>query len=522
MRSVTEILDELPPRLSHLLWQWERRTPDAPAMIQGETCWSYARLAEAVRAAKALLVELGVRPGDRVMLVNENCLALCALILAAGDLDAWAAIVNARLSAREIDTIRDHCAPRRVIYTLEVSRDAEAHGQRHQAEVRHIPLLGRLAIGGLDADCSPEPVEAGNEAQVAALIYTSGTTGTPKGVMLTHRNIMFVGAVSGGLLRDIAAGDVVYGVLPISHVFGLASVFVGALYGGACLLVQPRFAPAQVLADLKSGLTMFNGVPAMFAKLLEHLKQTGATIEAPRLRFLSAGGSPLDPAVKAETEALFGLVLNNGYGLTEAGPTITQTRLDQPRADCSVGLALPGVETRIIGPSGRDMRPGEVGELWARGPGVMTGYYRAARMTEAVIDQGGWLNTGDFARQGADGAVFIVGRSKELIIRSGFNVYPAEVEAVLNAHPLVTQSAVVGRTVAGGNEEVVAFVQVAPGTSVEAVELMDFAASRLAPYKRPTEVVVVEHLPAGATGKILKNRLAEMARDHAYDQTQTN
>jgi len=521
MRPVAEILAALPPRLSHLVWQWERQSPEAPAMIQGETTWSYGQLAGAVRTAKALLSELGIRPGDRVMLVNENCLALCALILAAGDMDAWPAIVNARLSAREIDTIRDHSGARRVIYTVDVSKDAEAHGRRHGADLRDIAPLGRLATGGLNPDCMPEPVEAGNEAQVAALIYTSGTTGTPKGVMLTHRNIMFIGAVSGGL-RDVALGDLVYGVLPISHVFGLASVFVGTLYGGACLLVQPRFTPAQVLADLRSGLTMFNGVPAMFAKLLEHIKQTGALIEAPRLRFLSAGGSPLDPVIKAETEALFDRVLNNGYGLTEAGPTITQTRLDRPRTDCSVGLALPGVEIRMVGLNGRDLRPGEVGELWARGPGIMKGYYNAERMTRMVLNGEGWLNTGDFARCDADGAVFIVGRSKELIIHSGFNVYPAEVEAVLNGHPLVTQSAVVGRNTKDGNEEVVAFVQIAPGTRVDAAELMNFAAGQLAPYKRPAEVVVVEHLPAGATGKILKNRLAEMARKHAYDQMESN
>lgn len=516
MRPIADIMADLPPRLSHLVWRWERETPQALAMIQGDTRWSYAQLAEAVRDAKALLVALGLRPGDRLMLVNENCLALCALILAAGDMNAWPAIINARLSPREIDTIRDHCGARRVIYTVEVSSDAAAHAERHGTETRQIPLLGRLAIGPLDPACIPEPVEPGNE-QVAALIYTSGTTGAPKGVMLSHRNIMFVGAVSGGL-RDLAPGDVAYGVLPISHVFGLASVFVGTLYGGACLHVAPRFAPAQVLADLKSGLTMFNGVPAMFAKLLEHVRLTGARIEAPALRFLSAGGSPLDPAVKAETEALFGRVLNNGYGLTESAPTICQTRLDAPRTDCSVGLALPGVAVRIVGPEGQDMPDGEVGELWSRGPGTMLGYYRAAELTAQVVDAEGWLNTGDYARRDPDGALFIVGRAKELIIRSGFNVYPAEVEAVLNAHPLVTQSAVVGRSTADGNEEVVAFVQVAPGTPISAAELETYAAAQLAPYKRPGEVVVVDHLPAGATGKILKNRLAEMARTHNYQQ----
>ncbi|KIL99037.1 Long-chain-fatty-acid--CoA ligase [Paramagnetospirillum magnetotacticum MS-1] len=515
MRPIADILADLPPRLSQLVRQWERRSPQAPAMIQGETRWSYAQLGKAMDEAGALLKGLEVRPGDRLMLVGENCLLLVAMILAAGELDAWAAIINARLSEREIDTIRDHCGARRVIYTTEVSAEATVHARRHGAQLRATPLLGSFAVGPLNHDCGSEEVEPGN-GQVAALIYTSGTTGTPKGVMLTHRNIMFIGAVSGGL-RDMGPGDVAYGVLPMSHVFGLASVLVGTLYGGACLHVAPRFAPAQVLADLKAGLTMWNGVPAMFAKFLEHIRLTGAKVEAPALRFLSAGGSPLDPAIKAETEAVFGQVLNNGYGLTESAPTICQTRLDAPRTDCSVGHALPGVEVRIVGEGGKDVPKGEVGELWSRGPGTMKGYYRAPAMTAEVINSDGWLNTGDFARQDADGALFIVGRAKELIIRSGFNVYPAEVEAVFNAHPLVTHSAVVGRPAADGNEEVVAFVQVAPGTDLAAQTLLDWAAQRLAPYKRPGEVVVVDHLPAGATGKILKNRLAEAARNHSYD-----
>ncbi|ARJ65279.1 long-chain fatty acid--CoA ligase [Magnetospirillum sp. ME-1] len=515
MRAVADILADLPPRLSQLARHWQRRTPDALAMIQGDIRWTYAQLGEAMDEAGVLLKELEVRPGDRLMLVGENCLPLVALILAAGEMDAWAAIINARLSEREIDTIRDHCGARRVIYTTDVSAEATLHARQHGAQMRALPRLGSFAVGPLNHECGSEPVEPGN-GQVAALIYTSGTTGTPKGVMLTHRNIMFVGAVSGGL-RDIGPGDVAYGVLPMSHVFGLASVLVGSLYGGACLHVAPRFAPAQVLADLKAGLTMWNGVPAMFAKFLEHLRLTGAKVEAPCLRFLSAGGSPLDPAIKAETEAVFGRVLNNGYGLTESAPTICQTRLDAPRADCSVGHALPGVEVRIVGPDGKDIPDGQVGELWSRGPGTMKGYYRAPEMTAEVIDAEGWLNTGDFARRDADGALFIVGRAKELIIRSGFNVYPAEVEAVFNAHPLVTHSAVVGRPAADGNEEVVAFVQVAPGTQIDAAQLGEWAASRLAPYKRPGEVVVVGHLPAGATGKILKNRLAEAARNHAYD-----
>jgi acyl-CoA synthetase (AMP-forming)/AMP-acid ligase II len=175
-----------------------------------------------------------------------------------------------------------------------------------------------------------------------------------------------------------------------------------------------------------------------------------------------------------------------------------------------VGTVLPGVEIRVVDARGGDVPTGDPGELWVRGPNVMRGYYRNAELTARTITADGWLKTGDLARIESDGALFIIGRIKELIIRSGFNVYPAEVEAVLNAHPAVTQSAVVGRAVAG-NEEVVAFVELAPGRTVTVEDIAQFASSRLAPYKRPAEIVILAALPASHTGKILKQRLRAMA-----------
>jgi acyl-CoA synthetase (AMP-forming)/AMP-acid ligase II len=500
-----------PPRVSDFLWRWEADAPDAPALRQAETVWSYRGLAAAVRQTRAWLAELGFRPGDRMMVVNENGLSLCALFLAAADMDVWTAIVNARLSPREIDTIREHCSPRRVLYTVDVSPDAARHAARQGAALHDLPFGGKIAVGDLNERAEPGAVEESGTGQVAALIYTSGTTGTPKGVMLTHANLMFIGTMSCSI-RGLTPGDRIFGVLPLSHVFGLSSVFMGALYAGACLQLVAKFSPEEVITALDSGITVLQGVPAMFAKLLEYAGLKGLRVDAPRLRLIATGGSPLDPTIKAKTEALFGLPLQNGYGLTEAGSAIAQTRLDQPRTDCSVGPVLPGVEIRLVGLDGRPMPAGEVGELWVRSSGIMKGYYRAPELTARVIDPEGWLNTGDLARVDPDGSIFIVGRSKELIIRSGFNVYPSEVETALNAFPGVTQSAVVGRPAPDGNEEVVAFVQPAPGVDVDPDRLADFAAGQLSPYKRPSQIVVLEHLPAGATGKILKNRLAEMAR----------
>lgn len=511
MTSPAEILEALPQRISHPLRRWAAERPDAPAVLEHGTTLSFAQLAQAVERTKDALRQYGLRPGDRLMIVNENCAELLTLILAASEMDAWAVIVNARLSPREIDTIQDHCGARLTLYTNRVSKDAAAHGDRAGATDFAVPGVGSVLAGPVNQQVSPEPVHDAPQDQVAALIYTSGTTGTPKGVMLTHRNILFVAAFSGRV-RGLQADDLVYAVLPISHVFGLSSVFMGTLYAGGCLMVESRFSPEQVLADVAVGMTVLQGVPAMYAKILEQVKTTGAGVGSHKLRYLSAGGSPLDPVIKAGVETLFGLPLHNGYGLTEAAPTVSQTRIEAPRSDCSVGQALPLVQIMIVGLNGRPCPQGEVGELWCRGPGIMKGYYRNPELTAMVIDADGWLNTGDFARLDADGSLFIVGRSKELIIRSGFNVYPVEVEAVLNAHPAVTQSAVVGRSLPDGNEDVVAFVQTMPGSKVTAEEIGAFAAGQLAPYKRPAEIVIMEHLPAGATGKILKNRLAEMAK----------
>jgi long-chain acyl-CoA synthetase len=385
----------------------------------------------------------------------------------------------------------------------------DAHARRLAAEDVVIPGLGTLAIASSGQSSGSEsfPTTEG----IAAIVYTSGTSGRPKGVMLTHANLLFVATVSARL-RQIGTADRVYGALPIYHVYGLASMLLGTFCAGACLQVVARFDAADALGALANdGLTIFQGVPAMYARMLERLPQ-GSHAAAPRLRYLYAGGSPLDPTLKAELEQRFGLPLHNGYGLTECSPTVSQTRLDAPRADTSVGPPIPGIEVRIVASQNRDATAGSAGELWVRGPNVMKGYYRDPEATAEAITVDGWLKTGDLARQDPDGALFIVGRIKELIIRSGLNVYPVEVESVLNAHPAVSQSVVVGRQVADGNEEVVAFVELAPGGQATSAELCAYAANQLAPYKRPTELRVLSALPASATGKVLRGQLKALAQ----------
>jgi acyl-CoA synthetase (AMP-forming)/AMP-acid ligase II len=251
----------------------------------------------------------------------------------------------------------------------------------------------------------------------------------------------------------------------------------------------------------------------MFSLLADYAKLKGLTsLKFPGLRIISSSGAPLQPALKAQVETLFGMVLHNGYGVTECSPNISQAVVGERRTDTSVGRILPGVEVQLVGSDQKPVPEGEVGELWVRGPNVMKGYYHAPEETAAAINSERWFNTRDLARL-ENGYLFIVGRTKELIIRFGENVYPAEIEAVLNSHPAVVRSAVIGRTVEGtqGGEEVVAYVQLAPSSPTSESDVAQYAAQHLAPYKRPSQILLVPAMPLTPTGKIIKGELPKLA-----------
>jgi long-chain acyl-CoA synthetase len=508
--NVSEILCGLPARISDVLAPWAECSPDHPALLEASGTWTYRELATVIAETQSWLINSGVRPGDRVLIVCENCRAFAAALLAVAAVDAWPVLVNAKLSAGEVDAIREHSGARRSIYTTSVSPHATEHAKRHNALIGEAAGLGQIGLGALNESALPEPVEPDAASRVAALIYTSGTTGVPKGVMLTHKNLLFIAAVSAKI-RSLTPRDHLYGILPMSHAVGLSVVLLGTLLTGATLYIAPRFDPVTARSAIeKDRLTVVLGVPAMFGQFIEYAKMRKVeSFKFPSLRIISSSGAPLDPAIKSATEKLFGLVLHNGFGITECSPTIAQTRVESPRPDVSVGRALPGVELKLVGQDQQPVPDGEVGELWVRGPNIMKGYYRAPEQTAAAINREGWFNARDLARL-QDGNLLIVGRTKELIVRSGFNVYPVDVEAVLNAHPAVVQSAVIGRSVPG-DEQVLAFVQLLPGSAVTVGELAAHAAQHLALYKRPSEIFLVPKMPVTPTGKILKAELAKMA-----------
>ncbi|NMM38250.1 MAG: long-chain fatty acid--CoA ligase [Glaciimonas sp.] len=500
-------LPGLPRRIHDAFLPWVEKNSSRIALTDANTSLTYGEMPAVVDAVAARFRDAGVRGGDRVLLVAENSVALAVCILAISRLDAWSATVNARLSIREIDNFLSHSGARVAIYFNQVSAEAGAHGLAHGAQPVQWPGIGEIMLGPVNQDTTPEPIEDDAVLQVAVMVYTSGTTGSPKAVMLTHRNLLFIGANSRSL-RRLMPTDTVYGVLPLSHVYGLSALLVASLIGGATLRLVPRFLASDLARALaQEGVTVLHGVPAMFAKLIEWNNRAGTCLQAPHLRVVQSGGAPLTLPVKEGFEKIFGLVLQNGYGMTEAAPSICQTRIDAPRRDCSVGPVIPGVEVSL---HGVESDPAGIGELWVRGPNVMKGYYRAPELTAEAVTEEGWLRTGNLARIESDGAIFIVGRSKELIIRSGFNVYPIEVEQVLNAYPGVVHSAVVGREVVG-NEEVVAFIEAAQGTDIDIDALNAYCRDNLSSYKIPSEIVVLDYLPATATGKVLKKELQQRA-----------
>ena len=508
--AAAAILESLPNRIHQVFERHVAETPDAIALFGDGEKLTYRQFDRAVAATTGALRELGIRAGDRVLIVSENCIALSCLLFAASCLDAWAIVANPRLSARELDQIRDHSGARRVFFTAEVSQEADAHAARSGAATRDVGPLSGIGVAALNEDAVAEPVESDGARQVAVLIYTSGTTGTPKGVMLTHRNLLF-SAKTTALHRNMTSADKQYCVLPISHIVGI-SLLIQTLMVGASVHLVVKYSPAALVkAMAEEGITMLNGVPATYQRLLEYKATAGLPkLNRGALRLIGVAGAPLDLDLKARVEEELGLPLSNGFGITECSPGISGVRSEAPRNDNAVGRLLPGVEARIVGRDGRITPNGDIGELHVRGPNVMRGYYCAPDLTAKAIDEDGWFNTGDLARFDGD-ILFIVGRTKEMIIRSGFNVYPAEVEAVISTHPAVVQSAVVGRP-AEGNEEVVAFVQLLKGSNVTAQDLMAHIAPQLTSYKRPSEIILMDMLPATSTGKLLKHKLADSLR----------
>lgn len=495
-----------PTRIHHLFDHRVQEDPDHPFLYLKQGQITLGELALSVDALESELRQSDVRLGDRVLVVAENCPEHVALILACSRVGAWVCGVNARMSESELAGFIAKSDARVVYFTSGVSVAATQHAQLQTTVPSILPGLLRTQTAVNATVQSNELAES-----VAAIIFTSGTTGQPKGVMLTHSGLLQFAKVSSQS-RQLGKADRSYAYLPMTHIFGLGTVLMASIYARAGLLMRSQFEAADVFEALaRHGMTQLQGPPTMFSRLLAWLDAQGIEDPvAPNLRYVYTGAAPLDLSVKNAVQARFGLPLHHGYGLSEYAGALTLCRLGEWRDDVSAGYLVEGAELRIVSAEGRDLPYGETGEIYMRGLGLMPGYFRDQAITEQVMKPGGWYASGDLGRQSADGALQVVGRLKEMIIRSGFNVYPGEVEAVLLNYPGVQKAAVIGRKTADGNEEILAFVEPKSGMKIDVSALQLHAHTHLTAYKRPSAITVVADMPMTLSGKILKRELLEL------------
>lgn len=477
------------------------RTPDAPAIRFGDLTLSYGDLLRRAAGVAGWLRANEVRPGDRVAVMMPNLPAFPVHFY--GALLAGAVVVpmNPLLREREVEYyLRDSGAT--VLFAAEGSGgDALVACASVGVRLVEVGPLGLETPAVADAAMEPRAAD-----DTAVILYTSGTTGQPKGAELTHANLETNAATTATTLTQVGPDDVAMGCLPLFHVFGLTCGLNAGIAAGACLTLLPRFDPAAALRTIEQhGVTVFLGVPTMYAALLQ--AEGAADADVSSLRTCVSGGAALPVEVLRSFEATFGCVILEGYGLSETSPVASFNHPDQVRKPGSIGTPVAGVEMCLVGVDGGDVPVGEVGEIAIRGEGLMKGYWSKPEATVAALPDG-WLRTGDLARQDEDGYFFIVDRKKDLIIRGGYNVYPREVEEVLYEHPDVTEAAVVGVPHPELGEDVAAAVALRAGAESTPEDLIVFVKERLAAYKYPRHVWIVEALPKGATGKILRREVA--------------
>jgi long-chain acyl-CoA synthetase len=353
----------------------------------------------------------------------------------------------------------------------------------------------------LDAD-AVGIVDVSNES-TAVLIFTSGTAGLPRAAMLTHGNVL-TNIAQSKATGVLTSDDLIWSVLPLFHIFGLNVVMATGLGVGATVMLVQRFDPHSAADSIKTRrATVVPGAPAMWAAFT-HFDELPAD-SFTTVRVALSGASKLPVTVFAAMRDRFGVEIAEGYGLTETSATVT-TSLGAPIRPGSVGRAFDGVEIRLVS-GDRDALVGDVGEIWVRGANVFPGYFNDPIATAAVLTEDGWLKTGDMGMADDDGYMFIVDRAKDLIIVSGFNVYPAEVEEVLATHPEVAEVGVLGVPHPHTGEAVKAFVVLTPGSDVDEETLIEYSLDRLARYKCPSKIMFVDELPRNPTGKLVRRRL---------------
>ncbi len=458
-----------------------------------------ARLANLMKA-------LGLRPGARVAVQVEKSPEALMLYLASLRAGMIFLPLNTAYQAGEIDYFIGNAKPELVVCSPERQEWVEPIARRHG--VRHVHTLGTNRDGTLLAAAAPHADEfltvRRRPSDLAAILYTSGTTGRSKGAMLSHGNL----ASNARTLQGYwgwRRGDVLLHALPIFHVHGLFVAVHGALYNGSKMIWLARFDPAEVIRQLPRA-TVFMGVPTMYVRLLD---EAGFDRNAcARMRLFISGSAPLRTETFEDFESRVGMPILERYGMSET-IMLTSNPCAGERIAGTVGKPLPGVQLRIVDDHGKRCRPGETGVIQVRGPNVFRGYWRMPAKTRSEFTADGYFRTGDVGQLDANGYVRIVGRNKDLIITGGYNVYPKEIETVIDELPGVFESAVIGLPDRDFGEAVAAVVVARPGTALDAQELVAAMRSRIAGFKVPRRIFIVPELPRNAMGKVQKNILRD-------------
>jgi long-chain acyl-CoA synthetase len=483
------------------------------AIISRNHTTTYGQLADLVARARGGFSAQGIGEGDRIAIVCSNGVPFVVAYLATLGVGAVAVPLNPTSPAAELT----HQVASVGAVAAAVDRTGAAAWR--DIEPAAVPRLRTViatdgaeipgAIPASDVMASaPVPVRDVATDHLAALLFTSGTAGAPRAAMLTH------GCMRANLdqarhgREHLSASDLCYGVIPLYHIYGLNVVLGQTLLSGATLLLVQRFDPATAIESIHHrGVTVVYGAPAMwvpFSQFEEAPADSFATV-----RIASSGAAKLPVSAAELLERRFGLVIAEGYGLTEASPVVTSSTGLAPRHG-SVGVVLDGIDLRIVDERGDDVLVGDSGELWVRGPNVFAGYLDDREATERVLTADGWLRTGDVGYCDEDGYVYLVDRAKDLIIVSGFNVFPAEVEDVLLSHAAVAEAGVVGVPHPHTGEAVKAFVVATrdgDGAGLDEETLIDYCRDHLARYKCPSKVIIVDQLPRNAAGKLLRRSL---------------
>lgn len=489
---------------------FDRHPADETALISRGKPTTYGELSQQAAACRGGLAALGLEPGDRVGIVCGNNWYFVI---------SYVAVIGAGLVAVPLNPASPALELEGQLSTVEASAviiGPTARAVFEDLDRSMLPALtswigsGFTPEGGSDLDsllaAEPLPVVDRDDDDLAVLCFTSGTAGSPKAAMISHGNLRTnIAQMLSAPGNAQSSEDVVFAVLPLFHIFGLNVVLGASLVVGAKVLLVERFDPSSAIESIqKHEATVVSGPPTMWGAWASLPEVPEGAFGSVRLAVSGAARLPDETARTIERR--YGLHLCEGYGLTEASPVVTSS-VETGAPLGSVGIPLPGLEVRLVDESGDDVLIGDAGELWVRGPNVFKGYWNDDEATARTVNSEGWLVTGDVATVDDNGNLFLVDRVKDLIIVSGFNVYPAEVEEVLMQHPGIDACAVVGVPHPYTGEAVKAYVVSVKGMAVEEDEIIRFCGSRLARYKCPEKVWFVDEVPLGMGGKVLRRAL---------------